>query len=117
MFGFPNLPSTKAVPSAKSKRRFAVIHGLDLHGKRMEFDKTMTLVSEYDVPEDAWFFLIILILKNAFSVLMEIALQPCGFISTHSGAILPYPELDLYYRNLDGNGTLLRNPDLRGKTF
>jgi len=89
----------------------------DLHGKRMEFDKTMTLVSEYDVPEDAWFFRNNSYPENMpYSVLMEIALQPCGFISTHSGAILTYPELDLYYRNLDGNGTLLRNPDLRGKT-
>ena len=90
----------------------------DLHGKRMEFDKPMTIVSEYDVPEDAWFFR-----ENShptlmpYSVLMEIALQPCGFISTQSGAILIYPEIDLHYRNLDGNGTLLSCPDLRGKTI
>jgi PfaB family protein len=88
----------------------------DFHGKRMKFEKPMTIVSEYDVPEDAWFFL-----ENShpalmpYSVLMEIALQPCGFISTQSGAILTYPEIDLHYRNLDGNGTLLSCPDLRGK--
>jgi 3-hydroxymyristoyl/3-hydroxydecanoyl-(acyl carrier protein) dehydratase len=34
-----------------------------------------------------------------------------------SGAILTYPELDLFYRNLDGSGTLLHNTDLRGKTI
>ena len=90
----------------------------DLHGKRMEFEKPMTLVSEYEVPGDAWYFQ-----KNShsanmpYSILMEIALQPCGFISTHSGAILTYPELDLFYRNLDGSGTLLHNTDLRGKTI
>ena len=90
----------------------------DLHGKRMEFEKPMTIVSEYDVPEDAWFFR-----QNShptlmpYSVLMEIALQPCGFISTQSGAILIYPEIDLHYRNLDGKGTLLSTPDLRGKTI
>ena len=90
----------------------------DLHGKRMEFEKPMTIVSEYDVPEDAWFFR-----ENShptfmpYSVLMEIALQPCGFISTQSGAILIYPKIDLHYRNLDGNGTLLSCPDLRGKTI
>jgi 3-hydroxymyristoyl/3-hydroxydecanoyl-(acyl carrier protein) dehydratase len=52
-----------------------------------------------------------------YSVLMEIALQPCGFISAYSGAMFHYPDLDLHYRNLDGNGTLLANPDLRGKTI
>ena len=52
-----------------------------------------------------------------YSVLMEIALQPCGFLSTHSGAILSYPELDLCYRNLEGNGTLISNPKLNGKTI
>ena len=90
----------------------------DLQGKQMEFEKPMKIVSEYDVPEDAWFFR-----ENShptlvpYSILMEVALQPCGFISTKSGAILTYPEIDLYYRNLDGNGTLLNNPDLRGKTI
>jgi len=90
----------------------------DLHGKRMEFEKPMSIVSEYDVPQDAWFFR-----ENShptlmpYSVLMEIALQPCGFISTQSGAILTYPKIDLHYRNLDGNGTLLSCPDLRGKTI
>ena len=89
----------------------------DLQGKRREFEKPMSIVSEYDVPENAWFFR-----ENShptlmpYSVLMEIALQPCGFISTQSGAILTYPEIDLHYRNLDGNGTLLACPDLRGKT-
>ncbi len=90
----------------------------DLMGTRMEFDKPMSLVSEYDVPEDAWYFLDNSHPANMpYSVLMEIALQSCGFLSTHSGAILSFPELDLCYRNLDGNGTLLSNPDLRGKTI
>jgi len=52
-----------------------------------------------------------------YSILMEIALQPCGFISTHSGAILMLPEADLHYRNLDGNGTLIKSLDLRGRTI
>ena len=74
----------------------------DLMGTRMEFDKPMSLVSEYDVPEDAWYFLDNSHPANMpYSVLMEIALQSCGFLSTHSGAILSFPELDLCYRNLD----------------
>ncbi len=90
----------------------------DLHGKRMQFDEPMTLVSEYDVPKGAWYFRDNYHPENMpYSVLMEIALQPCGFISIHSGAILNFPELDLFYRNLDGNGTILRDIDLYGKTI
>ena len=87
-------------------------------GTRFHFEQPMTLVGEYDVPANAWYFR-----DNAhpaqmpYSVLMEIALQPCGFISAYSGAMFQYQNLDLHYRNLDGNGTLLAHPDLRGKTI
>ena len=78
----------------------------------------MKIISEYDVPQDAWYFQ-----ENShpkwmpYSVLMEIALQPCGFISAYSGAMLLYPELDLHYRNLDGKGRFLCHPHLQGKTI
>ncbi|MEC8341781.1 MAG: hypothetical protein VXZ71_02840, partial [SAR324 cluster bacterium] len=66
---------------------------LEFEGNRHDFEKPMRIISEYDVPEDAWFFQ-----QNShpewmpYSVLMEIALQPCGFISANSGAMLIYPE-------------------------
>ena len=84
----------------------------------MQFENQMSIVSEYDVPENAWYFK-----ENShpeylpYSILMEIALQPCGFISTHSGAILTLPNLDLHYRNLDGKSSIIRSLDLRGKTI
>ncbi len=87
-------------------------------GTRFKYDEPMRIVGEYDVPADAWYFR-----DNAhpaqmpYSVLMEIALQPCGFISAYSGAMFHYQSQDLHYRNLDGNGTLLALPDLRGKTI
>ncbi len=87
-------------------------------GTRRKFEEPMRIVGEYDVPAEAWYFR-----DNAhpsqlpYAVLMEIALQPCGFISAYSGALFHYPNLDLHYRNLDGNGTLLADPDLRDKTI
>jgi 3-hydroxymyristoyl/3-hydroxydecanoyl-(acyl carrier protein) dehydratase len=48
---------------------------------------------------------------------MEIALQPSGFISGWMGTTLKYPDKDLFFRNLDGTGNLLRRVDLRGKTI
>jgi len=52
-----------------------------------------------------------------YSIIMEIALQPCGFISACMGTTLLYPETDFYFRNLDGSGKLHRNIDLRGRTI
>ena len=74
------------------------------------------LVSEYDVPDEPWF-----VRENAYpvtpySVLMEIALQPCGFLSAHQGTSLIDPQADLYFRNLDGTGHLHGELDLRGRT-
>ncbi len=72
------------------------------------------LTSEYDVAPDAWFF------RDGseqvpYAVVMEMALQPCGFLAAYLGSTFPYPEADLYFRNLDGEGLLRRLPDLRGR--
>jgi 3-hydroxymyristoyl/3-hydroxydecanoyl-(acyl carrier protein) dehydratase len=47
---------------------------------------------------------------------MEMALQPCGFLSAYLGSLLLFPDADLYFRNLDGRGLLQRPADIRGKT-
>ena len=52
-----------------------------------------------------------------YSILMEIALQPNGFISAWMGTTLTFPNDELFFRNLDGTGALLREVDLRGKTI
>lgn len=91
---------------------------IDVQGERMDFKTPSSCVAEYFVPEDAWYFI-----KNThqdwmpYSLLMEIALQPNGFISAYMGTTLKYPDKDLYFRNLDGHGELVKNIDLRGKTI
>ena len=90
---------------------------VEINCERGTFTGNPNLVSEYDVPVDAWYFE-----KNSapvmpYSVLMEIALQPCGFLSAYLGSTLPYPNTDFFFRNLDGDGELLRDIDLRGKTI
>jgi len=91
---------------------------LEVTGKRGEFKKPASVVAEYDVPEDAWFFR-----ENAhpavmpYSIYMEIALQPNGFVSAWMGTTLISPETDFCFRNLDGTGAILRPIDLRGKTI
>ncbi|MFN2285812.1 MAG: hypothetical protein ACK2UQ_15445, partial [Anaerolineae bacterium] len=75
------------------------------------------LMSEYDVPADAWFYDEANYPTLPYAILMEIALQPCGFLSAYLGSILPYPDTDFYFRNLDGSGTLHKTIDARGKTL
>jgi 3-hydroxymyristoyl/3-hydroxydecanoyl-(acyl carrier protein) dehydratase len=48
---------------------------------------------------------------------MEMALQPCGFLSAYMGPTLAFPDIDFYFRNLDGQGKMLRDVDLRGRTL
>lgn len=89
-----------------------------ISGQRHELKKPASCRAIYEVPMDAWYFK-----KNAhpadmpFSILMEIALQPNGFISGYMGTTLAFKEQDLFFRNLDGSGKLLKKVDLRGKTI
>lgn len=91
---------------------------VDIQGDRLQLNQNANCVAEYEVPVDAWYFN-----KNShenlmpYSILMEISLQPNGFISGYMGTTLKYPDKDLFFRNLDGEGTLLRQVDLRGKTI
>jgi len=63
------------------------------------------VTAEYDVPDRAWYFE-----QNAagvmpLAVLMEIALQPCGWLAMYAGSVLE-SATDLRFRNLDGTGTV-----------
>jgi len=91
---------------------------VEVQGSRLDLKNPSSCTAEYYVPEDAWYFN-----KNShqswmpYSLIMEIALQPNGFISGYMGTTLKYPEKDLFFRNLDGTGNLVKQIDLRGKTI
>jgi 3-hydroxymyristoyl/3-hydroxydecanoyl-(acyl carrier protein) dehydratase len=63
--------------------------------------------AEYAVPPDAWYFAANRSANMPFSVLLEIALQPCGWLAAYCGSALTSSE-DLSFRNLGGKATLLR---------
>jgi 3-hydroxymyristoyl/3-hydroxydecanoyl-(acyl carrier protein) dehydratase len=65
------------------------------------------VTTEYDVPPSAWYFESSGALTMPFAVLMEITLQPCGWLAMYVGSVLG-SEADLLFRNLDGTGTVLR---------
>ncbi|MFO7577799.1 MAG: type I polyketide synthase, partial [Pelovirga sp.] len=59
------------------------------------------VTAEYDVPADAWYFAAGRSQRMPFSVLLEVALQPCGWLAAYLGSALTSPT-DLSFRNLDG---------------
>ena len=60
--------------------------------------------AEYDIPPDAWYFTENRQGDMPFAVLLEIALQPCGWLAAYAGSALT-SETDLSFRNLGGAGT------------
>jgi len=90
---------------------------LAIHGEKCQFDRPASIVSEYDVPCDAWFITENSYPEMPYSIYMEIALQPCGFLSAYLGTPTVYPDQDFFFRNLDGQGRLLAKVDPRGKTI
>ena len=71
------------------------------------------ITAEYDVPPDAWYFAANRQPVMPFAVLLEAALQPCGFLAAYAGSALMSQE-DVRFRNLDGTATLHREvtPDM-----
>jgi 3-hydroxymyristoyl/3-hydroxydecanoyl-(acyl carrier protein) dehydratase len=68
------------------------------------------VTAEYDVPDRAWYFEQNAADRMPFAVLMEIALQPCGWLAMYAGSVLE-SAVDLRFRNLDGTGTVLSEVD------
>jgi 3-hydroxymyristoyl/3-hydroxydecanoyl-(acyl carrier protein) dehydratase len=59
------------------------------------------IVAEYDVPPEEWYFAENRAPHMPFAVLLEVALQPCGWLAAYLGSALTSP-VDLCFRNLGG---------------
>jgi len=93
---------------------------LSIDGARGDFSKPATCIAEYDVPENVWYYDENSTPTMPYSILMEVALQPCGLMGAYLGSTLQFPDKDLYFRNLDGDGEMFDLPigtDFRGKTI
>ena len=60
--------------------------------------------AEYDIPVDAWYFDADRQDQVPYAVLLEVALQACGWVSAYMGSALTSLE-PLKYRNLGGTAT------------
>lgn len=94
-----------------------ITRAVAIQGERYKLDPGTSIHAEYDVPVNEWFYRDNPYPVMPYSVYMEIALQPSGFLSAHHGPTLQYPDIDFYFRNLDGQGRLYRDVDMRGRTI
>ncbi len=68
-----------------------------------------TVVAEYDVPAGEWYFEDGKTDAVPMPVLIEILLQPCGWLSSYNGFAANRPD-DVVFRNLDGGDVVQRRP-------
>lgn len=61
--------------------------------------------AEYEVPSHAWYFAANRGQTMPFAVLLEAALQPCGWLAAYCGSALR-SAVDMSFRNLGGRATL-----------
>ncbi len=61
--------------------------------------------AEYEVPPDGWYFKANRIPAMPFCILLEIALQPCGWLAAYLGSALK-SKTNLKFRNLGGTAVL-----------
>ncbi|MEU7115529.1 beta-ketoacyl synthase N-terminal-like domain-containing protein [Streptomyces sp. NPDC046182] len=90
---------------------------MSLSGTRGDLSPGSEMVTEYDSPDDAWYYR-----ENSSPympncVYMESSLQAAIFLGYYLGATLSRPEEQYRIRNLDGRATLVRDIDLRGRTI
>jgi 3-hydroxymyristoyl/3-hydroxydecanoyl-(acyl carrier protein) dehydratase len=64
--------------------------------------------TQFELRPDAWFFAASRQRSLPFAVLLEIALQPCGWLAAYCGSALRSPER-LRFRNLGGEAVALRD--------
>jgi 3-oxoacyl-(acyl-carrier-protein) synthase/3-hydroxymyristoyl/3-hydroxydecanoyl-(acyl carrier protein) dehydratase len=79
-----------------------------VNGPLMQQHVGTELVAAYDPPENAWYWDAEGNGTMPFAVLLEIALQPCGFMAAYMGSAL-LSDQDLSFRNLSGDARLFQS--------
>ena len=104
----PNYPSSseRRLPRLPGPPYHFMTRVLDVDGEYLSCSRGARVQSVYDFDGSEWYF------ENnqkmPLAVLMEVALQPCGWLASYSG--LPgKQDIDLLFRNLDGEGTVYRD--------
>ena len=77
----------------------------DIHAEAWHLAPGGWIEAQYDVPPDGWYFRANRQPSMPFAIVLEIALQPCGWLAAYLGSALRNTD-DLSFRNLGGTATL-----------
>lgn len=77
----------------------------EINATALKMTADQTIEAQYEIPQDAWYFHENRQDYMPFAVLLEIALQPCGWLAAYLGSALTC-DTELYFRNLGGEGVL-----------
>lgn len=78
----------------------------EVHGPIGVMQSGARVLAEYDLPESVWYLDQNGCRRMPFAVLLEAALQPCGWLSSYVGSALTVDN-EVGFRNLDGEGCVL----------
>ena len=79
----------------------------EVNAPQWEMKSSGEIEAQYDITGNEWYFADEKTGNMPFAVLLEVALQPCGWLAAYAGSALTY-DTDLSFRNLGGTGTLYR---------
>jgi len=102
---YARFDGTRRVPRLPGPPYHYVTRVLSYEGEPFVCKPGAAVEVEYDVPPDAWYFGEGGAEAMPFSVLLEAALQPCGWLASFVGSTLTV-DGDLLFRNLDGKGVI-----------
>lgn len=102
---YAHVDETRRFPRLPGPPYHFISRVLGIDGRPGEVRVGASVEVEYDVPEDAWYFTDNDCPTMPFAVLLEVALQPCGWLTGFMGIPLRR-ESDLAFRNLGGTGTV-----------
>ncbi|PRW63503.1 beta-ketoacyl synthase N-terminal-like domain-containing protein [Actinopolyspora mortivallis] len=77
----------------------------EINASMGELREGSSIDAEYDVPDQAWYFEQNDTPTMPIAVLMEVALQPCGWLASYLGSVR-CTVTEPVFRNLDGTATL-----------
>lgn len=87
---------------------------LEVEGAIGKMEVGSRVRAAYEVPRDSWYFGDSGTGAMAFSVLLEVALQPCGWLASYCGFAAAHDD-ELFFRNLDGKNAVIHaevGPDI-----
>ncbi|MBL8243163.1 MAG: hypothetical protein JNL89_03185, partial [Rhodanobacteraceae bacterium] len=103
---YARFDGTTRVPRLPSPPYFFISRIARVDGPIGRMQAGARVVAEYDVPDDAWYFRDNGAPVMPYAVLLEVVLQPCGWLASYVGSALT-SDSELGFRNLDGEGVVL----------